>query len=108
MSTSSGVAIEALTDVNKLRMEPSSIDESVRDAIERATLGKAGNEIAHEAALAEGLNRILTIPWTAPSPYRRREIIQGEGERSSAIGPMRVKARVAFVETLGNAPSVAR
>ena len=28
--------------------------------------------------------RILIIPWTPPSPYRRREIIQGEGDRPCA------------------------
>jgi site-specific DNA recombinase len=45
----------------------------------------------------------LTILWMPPSPYRRREIIQGEGERSSTVRPMRVRARAAFVEALGNA-----
>jgi len=29
-------------------------------------------------------NRVLIVPWTPPSPHRRREIIQGEGERPSA------------------------
>jgi hypothetical protein len=37
-----------------------------------------------EIQLAEGTSedssdRILIIPWPPPSPYRRREIIQGEG-----------------------------
>jgi site-specific DNA recombinase len=45
----------------------------------------------------------VTIPWTPPSPYRRREIVQGAGEPSFAIRPMRVKARAVFVEALGNA-----
>jgi hypothetical protein len=36
-------------------------------------------------------------------PSLRLEIIQGEGERSSAVRPMRVRARAAFVEALGNA-----
>jgi hypothetical protein len=37
-----------------------------------------------EVQLVEGTSedssdRILIIPWPPPSPYRRREIIQGEG-----------------------------
>jgi site-specific DNA recombinase len=97
-------AIGALTDANKLRMEPSSFDDSVRDAIERVTVGKAGIEIRlGEGTPVEGQDRILTIPWTPPSPYRRREIIQGEGEPSPTVRPMRVRARAFFVEALGNA-----
>ena len=41
----------------------------------------------------ENQDRILTIPRTPLSPYRRREIIQGEGDQSSAMRPMRTKAR---------------
>jgi site-specific DNA recombinase len=52
------------------------------------------------ASVLETGARILTVPWTAPSPYRRREIIQGQGDQNLSIRPMRVKARVAFVEAL--------
>jgi site-specific DNA recombinase len=45
----------------------------------------------------------LRIPWTPPSPYRRREIIQGEGETSSTIRPMRVRARAVLLEALRKA-----
>jgi hypothetical protein len=45
----------------------------------------------------------LTIPWIPPSPYQRREIIQGEGEPRSPIRPMRVRARAVFAESLRNA-----
>jgi site-specific DNA recombinase len=45
-------------------------------------------------------NRILIIPWTPPSPYRRREIIQGEGEQSSATRPMKPKARAILIDAL--------
>jgi hypothetical protein len=43
-----------------------------------------------EIELAEGMasddqSRILIIPWTPPSPHRRREIIQGQSDRPSAI-----------------------
>jgi site-specific DNA recombinase len=42
----------------------------------------------------------LTVPWTAPSPYRRREIIRGQGEQQLSVRPMRVKARAGFVDAL--------
>jgi hypothetical protein len=48
-------------------------------------------------------DRALTLPWIPPSPYQRREIIQGEGELRSLIRPMRVRARAVFVESLRNA-----
>ena len=61
-----------------------------------------------EIELAEGIasddqNRILIIPWTPPSPHHRREIIQGEGERPSAMGPMRTEARAVLTDALRDA-----
>jgi hypothetical protein len=53
----------------------------------------------------ENQDRILTIPWTPPSPYRRREIIQGEDDQSSAIRPMRTKARAILIDALRDAQS---
>jgi hypothetical protein len=90
---------------NMSHPEPSDIDDRVRNAIERVMFGKAGIEIrlSEAAASDEGQYCILTIPWTPPSPYRRREIIHGEGEASSVIRPMRVRARAVFVEALGDA-----
>ena len=48
-------------------------------------------------------NRILIIPWTPPSPHRRREIIQGEGGRPCAMGPMRTEARAVLTDALRDA-----
>jgi site-specific DNA recombinase len=61
-----------------------------------------------EIELAEGIasddqNRILIIPWTPPSPHRRREIIQGEGDRPSATRPMRTEARAVLTDALRDA-----
>ena len=61
-----------------------------------------------EIKLTEGIpgedqDRVLMIPWTPPSPYRRREIIQGEGDQSSAMRPMRTKARAILIEALRDA-----
>jgi site-specific DNA recombinase len=61
-----------------------------------------------EIELAEGMtsddqNRILIIPWTPPSPHRRREIIQGESERPCAMGPARAEARAVLTDALRDA-----
>jgi site-specific DNA recombinase len=61
-----------------------------------------------EIELAEGIasddqNRILIIPWTPPSPHRRREIIQGEGERPFVTRPMRTEAREVLTDALRDA-----
>ena len=45
----------------------------------------------------------MTVPWIPPSPYQRREIIQGEDEPCAPIRPMRVLARTVFAESLRNA-----
>ena len=54
---------------------PSDCDATLRAAIERVVMSRTTIEIE----LAEGMtsddqNRILIIPWTPPSPHRRREI----------------------------------
>jgi hypothetical protein len=49
--------------------------------------------------VAEGADgaRILTLPWTRPSPYRKREIIQGANDAKTYARPMPANARVAAV-----------
>ena len=60
-----------------------SSHEDVLDAIERVTIGAKQIEIRlSESVAVDGLGRTLTIPWISPSPYQRREIIQGEGGRA--------------------------
>ena len=56
-----------------------------------------------ESAAGDDHNRILIIPWTPPSPYRRREIIQGEGKRPSTMRPMRTEARAILIDALRDA-----
>jgi site-specific DNA recombinase len=58
--------------------------------------------LSHAVAMG-GQDRTLSLPWTSPSPYQRREIIQGEGEPRSPIRPMRVRARAVFAESSRNA-----
>jgi site-specific DNA recombinase len=73
-------------------------------AVERITIRRTTLEIELAEVMAEdGSDRILVIPWTPPSPYRRREIIHGEGGRSAAMRPMRVEARALFIDALREA-----
>ena len=92
----------ASTDSPAVR--PSDYDATLRAAIERVVISRTTIEIE----LAEGMasddqNRILIIPWTPPSPHRRREIIQGEGEQPSATRPMRTEARALVIDALRDA-----
>jgi hypothetical protein len=81
-----------------------SSQEDVLDAIERVTIGAKQIEIRlSESVAVDGTGRKLTIPWIPPSPYQRREIVQGKGEPRSPIRPMRVRARAVFAESLRNA-----
>jgi len=85
-------------------VRPGDNDATLRAAIERVVMSRTTIEIE----LAEGMtsddqNRILIIPWTPPSPHRRREIIQGEGEQPSAPRPMRTEARAVLTDSLRDA-----
>ena len=78
-----------------------TLAEEARAAIERVVMSQTTIEIE----LAEGMtsddqDRILIIPWTPLSPHRRREIIQGEGERPCAMGRMRTEARAVLTDAL--------
>jgi site-specific DNA recombinase len=81
-----------------------SVHAKVLDAIERVTISKERIEIRLSDVVAMGgQDRTLTFPRISPSPYRRREIIQGVSEARSPIRPMRVRARAVFTESLRNA-----
>jgi hypothetical protein len=86
-------------------VRPPSVDpDNLLAAIERIVVSRTTIEIE----LAEGVtgddqNRIVIVPWMPPSPYRRREIIQGEGDRSSAARPMRAKTRAVLMDALRDA-----
>ena len=73
-------------------------------ALKRVTIGRTTLEIQFaEGVAGDSADRILVIPWTPPSPYRRREIIQGEGEQSAAVRPMRAEARALLIDALRDA-----
>ena len=78
--------------------------ERIRSRIERVTLEGAAIRIA----LARKDNEeqgsdVLTIAWAAPSPYRRRAIIQGTSTGSSAARPLPTSARLVLVKALRKA-----
>jgi DNA invertase Pin-like site-specific DNA recombinase len=77
---------------------------NLRAAVERVVLSQTKIEIElAESAAGDDQNRILIIPWTPPSPHRRREIIHGEGDRLSATRPMKAKARAILIDALRDA-----
>jgi site-specific DNA recombinase len=87
-------------------LSPCVLDPSAdfRAAVERITIRRTTLEIQLAEGMAEDSSeRILVIPWTPPSPYRRREIIQGEGGRSAAVRPMRAEARALLIDALRDA-----
>ena len=85
-------------------MRPSDYDATLRAAIKRVVISRTTIEIElAEGMASDGQNRILIIPWTPPSPHRRREIVQGEGDRPSATRPMRTEARAVLTDALRDA-----
>jgi hypothetical protein len=99
-----GESLDAATDPKVVRLRAIDHDANLRDAIERVAISRTTIEIElAEGRLGDDQNRILIIPWMPPSPYRRREVIQGEGEQPSATRPMRTKARAILIEALRDA-----
>ncbi len=72
------------------------------DAIERVVSRERQSRSASDGMPREDQND-LTLPWIPPSPHRRREIIQGEGDRPCAISPMRTEARAVLTDALRDA-----
>jgi len=74
--------------------------EPIRSRIERVTLERAAIRIAlHHDIDREGEVKVLTVPWAAPSPYRRCEIIQGANAGSSARS-LPTSARLVLLKAL--------
>jgi hypothetical protein len=98
--------VEALVAeaLGKLSSNCSASQTGIRDLIDRVVIGRATIRI-QLSEVAEGTDsaRILTLPWTRPSPYRKREIIQGAGDAEVNIRPMRANARAILIEALRDA-----
>jgi site-specific DNA recombinase len=98
-------------DVEKLVAEAvghlSSSDASlsdIRNLIDRVVISRATIRI-YLSELAEENDdaRILTLPWTRPSSYRKREIIQGADDAKASARPMPANARAILIEALRDA-----
>jgi site-specific DNA recombinase len=99
-------------DVEKLVAEAvgkrSSSDASpahIRNLIDRVVISHATIRI-HLSEVADGGDgaRILTLPWTRPSPYRKRDIIQqGTDDAKTYARPMPANARAILIEAVRDA-----
>lgn len=72
--------VEALVTaaVGKLSSQRAASQTDIRNMIDRVEIGRASIQVQlSEVAEAEAGGRTLTLPWAPPSPYRKREIIQG-------------------------------
>jgi site-specific DNA recombinase len=97
--------VEALVAeaLGRLSANLSASQTLIRDLIDRVVIGRAGVQIhLAEAAEAEAGARTLTRPWTPPSPYRKREVIQGATDASAHARPMRANARAILIDALSD------
>jgi site-specific DNA recombinase len=96
-------AVTQHDQARRLREDPPT-EKDTRDAIERATVSSTRIEILlSDSVVAEGQDRMLTLPWARPSSRRPREIMQGVGEAQQPLRAMRSKAREGLIKALGDA-----
>ena len=98
--------VEALvTDaVTKLSSNRAASQADIRNLVDGVTIGRTAVQVQlsdHEEAEAGA--RTLTLPWSPPSPYRKREIIQGVANGKTSARPMRANARAILFDALGDA-----
>ena len=90
--------------LGKLSSTRAASQTDIRNLIDRVVIGRATIRIQlSEVAEENGSARILTLPWTRPSPYRKREIIQGTNDAKTYARPMPAKARAILIEALREA-----
>ena len=97
-----GVVVEAI----RKRAAGRSISQAcdLCDLIDRVTIGPASVQVQlSEAGEADLGARTMTVPWTPPSPYRKREIIQGGSAGNANARPMRANTRAILVDALREA-----
>jgi site-specific DNA recombinase len=64
---------------------------------------RAGVRWRAEVAEENDSAKILTLPWTRPSPYRKREIIQGANDAKTYARSLPANARAILIEALRDA-----
>ena len=90
--------------LGKLSRDGAASQTDIRNLIDRVVISHATTQI-HLSEAADGSEgpRILTLPWTRPSPYRKREIIQGADDAKIFARPMPPNARAILIEALRDA-----
>ena len=90
--------------LGKLSPDHAASQTDIREFIDRVVIGRTTIRIQLSEVAAENDSaRILTLPWTRPSPYRKREIIQGVNDAKTYARPMRAHARAILIEALRDA-----
>src|SRR5271166_218678 len=87
--------VEALVTeaVCKLSADRPASQTDIRDRIDRVAIGGTTIQIQlSEVGEGDDSVKTLTLPWTALSPYRKREIIQGVSDATIGARPMRARA----------------
>jgi site-specific DNA recombinase len=90
--------------LGKLSPDRAASHTDIRNLIDRVVISQATIRI-QLSEVAEGTDsaRILTLSWTRPSPYRRREIIQDANDAKTYARPMPANARAILIEALRDA-----
>jgi site-specific DNA recombinase len=90
--------------LGKLSPDRAASQTDIRNLIDRVVIGRATIRI-HLSEVADGSDgaRILTLPWTRPSPFRKREILQGADDAKTNARPMPANARAILIEALRDA-----
>src|SRR5271167_1887419 len=90
--------------VGNLSPDHAASQTDIRNLIDRVVIGRATIRI-QLPEVAEGTDsaRILTLPWTRPSPYRKREILQGADDGKTYARRMSANARALLIEALRDA-----
>jgi site-specific DNA recombinase len=90
--------------LDKLSPDRAASQPDIRNLIDRVVIGRATIRIQlSEVAEENDSARVLTLPWTRPSPYRKREIIEGSGNAEMSVRPMPANARAILIEALRDA-----
>jgi site-specific DNA recombinase len=90
--------------LGKLTPDRAASQTDIRNLIGRVVVSHATIRI-HLSEVAEENDgpRMLTLPWTRPSPYRKREILQGADDAKIYARPMSANTRAALIEALRDA-----
>jgi site-specific DNA recombinase len=90
--------------LGKLSPDRAASQTDIRELIDRVVISHA-TILIHLSEVAEENDgaRILTLPWTRPSPYRKREIIQGANDAKTYARPMPANARAILIDALRDA-----